>query len=115
MRANRSNTSRYTRSSSPGERVIDIADSRAITATTRPPTRTGIAVTRIRSPSHAESTSSCSTRADPAARATTGRWDALTRRPTTSSRNSVWPVLGRTWFTTTNDRSAAPGASGSCT
>ncbi len=102
MRAKRSKTETYTRSSSPGwRRISDTGDSRVSTATSwpSPPHRDALHASQF-----ADGRSSPrprrSRRRDHA-RATSGRLSSSTSWPTRSTRCSVWLVLGRTWPTMT--------------
>src|SRR5205823_2146714 len=108
IRAKRSNTSKYWRSSEPARRPNWRGVSRVTSPIKVPSHRTGMHLIRARSvePSALVSPSTISPSCH--ARLISGRSTSPTTVPTMSSVYSVWSVVGRTWPSTTNRWPSSP-------
>ncbi len=108
IRASRSNTSKYWRSSEPARRPNVSGVSRVTSPIRLPSHRTGMHLIRARSVEPSALVSPSTISPSRHARLTSGRSTSPTTVPTMSSVYSVWSVVGRTWPSTTNRWPSSP-------
>src|SRR5215218_8558549 len=108
IRASRSNTSKYWRSSEPARRPKVRGVSRVTSPIRLPSYRTGMHLIRARSVEPSALVSPSTISPSRHARLTSGRSTSPTTVPTMSSVYRVWSVVGRTWPSTTKRWPSSP-------